>query len=322
MSARRRKLAEAVAAVPAVLADAPGALPPGCLVRAARATSTDMAVIVLAAPARPPAAFLKVPLTPAATRGLERESLALTALHGEPRLGEWRALVPRTLAAGTAGGRPYRIDAALSGRPAVTPSAALRDGAAETIHVLHRATAAEVSGAELAPRWVDAPLHELARHGAPRGRAAEDVRRLRDELHEALAGRRLAAGWIHGDYWVGNLLLADRQTRPSGIADWEAAGTPELPLHDILHLLLSGRRLATGAQLGALVRHHLSRGWTAPERRWLERHATDGALSLRHALLLYWLRQVSVHARQQGRIGGMRYRAWEQRNVRGVLAAL
>jgi hypothetical protein len=37
-------------------------------------------------------------------------------------------------------------------------------------------------------------------------------------------------------------------------------------------------------------------------------------------LLLYWLRHVALHARQQSQQVGYRYRLWERRNVEPVLA--
>jgi hypothetical protein len=318
---RRRRLADAASLVPDVLAALPGPAR-GWVIDSARVTSTDMAVIALARPREAPAAVVKLPLTAAAARGLERESAALTALHADQRLGEWRALVPDVLAQGSVRGQTYRLDRALPGRmPAIT--APREEAAAELIHELHRATASELAGDAVAEHWVDAPLRELVRHGRSH---ATRLRRVREELHAALAGRRLAAGWIHGDYWLGNVLCVDGHARPDGIADWEAAATPELALHDVLHLLISGRRLASGAQLGAIVRSHLDgAGWSARDRRLLDRYGTwchDGALSDRQALLLYWLRQAAVHARQQSRIGGGRYRWWELRNVDAVLAAL
>ena len=38
-----------------------------------------------------------------------------------------------------------------------------------------------------------------------------------------------------------------------GIVDWEASTAVELPLHDLLHLLLSTRRLRTGRELGHII---------------------------------------------------------------------
>ncbi|WP_156028074.1 phosphotransferase family protein [Candidatus Solirubrobacter pratensis] len=332
MIERRRRLAEAAALVPRILADAhaAGTLPAAVrrsLVADARLTSTGMGIVMLTADGGRPSSVVKLPVTAAAARGLAREGAAMTALHADARLDGWRALLARPLASGSVLGQAYRVDSALSGRSVDAGEAGrrgLQDGAAETIHLLHQATATRVAGD--VERWIDAPVRDLARHGPPPPFIATRMRRLREELHEAVAGRDFSAGWIHGDYWIGNLLFEEARERPAGIVDWEAAAAPELAVHDVLHLLVSTRREASGEQMGTIVREQL-RHWSWPlrERRLLERYATwrhDGSLSDRHALLLYWLRQVAMEARQRSRIGGLRYRLWEARNVHVVLAAL
>jgi Phosphotransferase enzyme family len=203
----------------------------------------------------------------------------------------------------------------------------MQETAAETIHVLHRSTATTVLGDfGLAGRWVDAHLDELSRHGGRNKPLAGGLERLRDELCDALEGITFSAAWIHGDYWLGNLLFSGEPSTPAGIVDWDAAAPIELPLHDLLHLLLYTRRLVTGEELGQIVRRQLSGGaWSSQERRLLDRYGAwrhDGSLSDRHALLLYWLRHVALHARQQRPPVGYRYRLWERRNVDPVLAAL
>jgi aminoglycoside phosphotransferase (APT) family kinase protein len=326
----RRRLAEASVLMPRILADAAATLPATVrrsVVEGAHLTSTDMGIVVLAGAGGRSSAVVKLPLTAAAARGLARESAALAALHADARLGDWRALLARPLASGFVLGQPYRVDSALPGRPVTAGDAgrrALEDGALETIHILHRATATHVTGD--AGGWIDSPLRDLARHGPPPPFLAARMQRLRHELHGAVASRTFSAGWIHGDYWPGNLLYAAARERPAGIVDWEAARGPELPVHDVLHLLVSTRREASGEQLGAIVRDQLTEwSWPPRERRLLDRYATwrhDGSLSDRHALLLYWLRQVAMNARQRSRVGGLRYRVWETRNVYAVLAAL
>jgi hypothetical protein len=322
----RRRLAEACALVPRILADGAPALPAavrGSVVASAQLTSTDMGIVVLARGPGRSSAVVKLPLSAAAARGLARESASLAALHADARLGDWRELLARPLAAGTVLGQRYRVDSVLPGRP-VASSPAGTDGALETIHLLHRATAARVPGR--AERWIDEPLRDLERHGPPPPSVAARLRRLRHELYGAVASREFSAGWIHGDYWPGNVLFAEGSERPAGIVDWEAAGSPELPIHDVLHVLVSIRRAASGEQLGAIVRDLLGAWiWPPHERRLLDRYATwrhDGSLSDRHAVLLYWLRQVAMNARQRSRVGGYRYRLWERRNVYAVLAAL
>jgi aminoglycoside phosphotransferase (APT) family kinase protein len=318
------RLTEARALVPAILEDADS-----LVVTSAEVTSTGMAVLMVARPDSDPCFVIKIPMTPQAADGLRREDGVLASLHADDRLGELRHLIPRPLAAGVAGHRPYRVDAALPGKPAIQAQARARllDTAAETIHVLHRATATYTQGDDpLARSWVDARLSELWPHGV-RGRLLRArIERLRDELHGAVLGTSFRASWVHGDFWLGNLLVADDAETIRGIVDWDAAAGNEPAVHDVIHLLLYTRRMATGQELGRLVRSRL-RGapWPDHERELLERYGTwchDGALSDRHSLLLYWLRQVAAHARQQGGRGGPRYRVWERRNVHPVLAEL
>jgi hypothetical protein len=332
----RHRLADACALVPRILATESRSLPPGALgavVARAQLTSTDVAVLVLAAIHEPPCVVIKMPMSAEAARGVERETGALAALRGDGRLGAWRELMPRPCASGTVGAQSYRVDVALTGHPALDrvrhDAARVRmlETAAEAIGVLHRTTATAVRGdAGLARRCVDEPLDELLRHGGRRRSPAPGLERLRDELHDALRGGTFSAAWIHGDYWLGNLLFADGRSAPAGIVDWDGAAPLELPLHDLLHLLLYTRRLVSGEQLGQIIRRQLSGGgWSSHERRLLDRYGAwrhDGSLTDRHALLLYWLRHVALHARQHPAPAGYRYRMWERRNVDPVLAAL
>lgn len=330
------RLADARATVPRILDAESGSLPAsarGAVIAHAELTSTGVAVLMLAPDGEAPSMVVKMPMTPQAAGGLEREADALAALHAEGRLGEWRRMIPTPCTSGKIGTQPYRVDVALAGSPVLDR---VRDGAARaqmletaaaTIHVLHRTTATKMSGdLGLASRWIDAHVDELSRRGGRRRSLARGLGRLRRELNDALSGATLDAGWIHGDYWLGNLLFAGETATLAGIADWDAAAPRELPLHDLLHLLLYTRRLVTGEELGQIVRRQLSSGaWSPQERVLLDRYGAwrhGGSLSDRHALLLYWLRHAALHARQQGAGAGYRYRLWQRRNVDPVLAAL
>ncbi len=331
----RRRLADACVLVPQILSGQAQSLPScarASVIADAELTSTGVAVVKLAPVQQPPCLVVKVPTTAAALEGLERESAALGALHGDERLGDWRARLPRACAFGTVLDQPFRVDAALPGRPAaerVDGAAAairLQEAAAESIHVLHRSTATSVAvDRSLAERWVDGQLNELSRHAGIRRRRAWRLGRLRDELYRAVIGQTFSAAWIHGDYWLGNVLVEEGSPKPGGIVDWNDAASGELPLHDLLHLLLYTRRLLTGQELGQIVSRQLVRGeWSGSERRLLERYGSwchGGALSDRHAVLLYWLRHAALHARQQHDRPGPRYRLWEWRNVHSVMAA-
>jgi Phosphotransferase enzyme family len=306
---------------------------PHAVIGATRLTSTGLAIATVRRIGESPRAVIKLAMTPGARRGLARETIALAALRGDDRLGGWRELLPRQLARGSVGGHSYRVDSILAGQPAeyVTVSTARRrmlHMAAEAADVLHRATAATV-GSNVGDLWVDVHLRELARHGPLRRSLVSRLELLREELHDALSAQAFPACRIHGDYWLGNVIwrgVGSARTAPVGIIDWEASAPLELPCHDMLHLLLYTRRQVTGRELGLVIRDQL-RGaeWAEDERVFLDRFGVwdrCGSLSQRHCLLLYWLRHVSAHTRQQSPPVGYRYRVWEQRNIVPVLASL
>ncbi len=306
----------------------------GVGIEATELTSTGLAIVRIAPCGNWPGAVIKIAMTPAAGLGLERENAALEALRREDRLGSWLELVPRAIAQGRIEGRPYRIDHALPGHPALhqLSSATVRrpmlNAAAGTIDALHSRTAT-ILRREVAESWVDAHIRELTRRPMRRALMTSHLELLRDELHDALAGQAFPASWIHGDYWLGNVLWGQAgpgAPTPVGIVDWEASGAYELPMHDFFHLVLYTRRLLTGRELGHIVRDLLGGAeWSSDERRFLDRFGgwhRCGSLSERHLLLLYWLRHVAVHARQQSLPRDYRYRVWEQRNVLPVLASL
>jgi aminoglycoside phosphotransferase (APT) family kinase protein len=199
--------------------------------------------------------------------------------------------------------------------------------AADTIAVLHQRTGTTACGdAALAERWVDARLCDLWPGAANGAGLPPRVARLRDELRASLVSDTFNVSWVHGDLWPGNLLVDQRTERINGIVDWDAAATPELPQHDLLHLALYTRPAPVGRELGVFVAAHL-RGepWHDDQRGLLERGGGltgAGGISERHMLLLYWLRRAAAHARQQGARRGLRYRVWERRNVDPVMAEL
>jgi hypothetical protein len=306
------------------------------VVSAAGMTSTDVAVVAVAASGEPPSVIVKLPMNDKAAVRLELEVAALQSLHGDPRLGRWRQLLPRPLATGTFRGQRYHVATALAGRGAAgclrslqAPRELVR-AAADVIAVLHRVTAVGVHGdSTLARGWVDSHLAELEPHIGRDRRLRLASARLSDELHETLESGSYTASRIHGDYWLGNVLLASPATRRetvAGIVDWDASSRYELPLHDLLHLVFYTRSLLTRRDLGSIVSEQLHRGeWPGEVRLLLDRSAIwydGGTLSPRHALLLYWLRHVAIHIRQQAEPAGWRFKFWHRRNVLSVLESM
>jgi aminoglycoside phosphotransferase (APT) family kinase protein len=332
---QRQRLATACSLVPRILAAHRSDLPrpvTRSVVARAELTSTGKAVLTLADDRAGPSAVIKAPLTAEAVRAQERETDAMATLGADPRLADWRELIPRPLAVGMVAGQPYRVDRAFSGHDMLE---AVKDdrrrwrllaAAVETIRVLHDSTTAPVvCDHELRRRWIDAPCEEVCKRTAwTRKLCASKLARLGEELHGALDGHQLPTSWIHGDYWPGNLLICTDNGTMEGIVDWEAAAPAELPMHDLLHLLIYTERLLSGQELGRIIRRRLRDGLPGAERRLLRcaDTASGGPLSLRHLLLLYWLRSTAMHASQQGIPAGRRYRLWEARNVHSVLAAV
>jgi aminoglycoside phosphotransferase (APT) family kinase protein len=329
-----RHLAQARALVPRIVDSEPavrGACGPCPAIVGLDVTATGMGVAVLAGAAGRPCCVIKLPMSAPAGAGMAAETAALTALRADPRVGDWQRFIPQPLASGALHGRPYRVDRALRGDTVLDrvtdPSRRRRfvEAAADAIHDLHARTSTSVrADGELVARWVDRPVGQLiSRHGRAPRRAAR-LRALQGELHGALAGRTLSVAAVHGDYWLGNVLFSG--DGPSGVVDWDASGLRELPVMDLLHLVLYTRRLVTGRDLGEIVREQLAGGgWSTHERRLLEARGgwgVEGSLDARPALLLYWLRHVAHHGGQEGPRRTLEQRVWEHRNLRPVLTAL
>jgi aminoglycoside phosphotransferase (APT) family kinase protein len=328
----RRLLSEARALVPRIVDAEPATFsgdPREWAITHAELTSTGVAVAVLASPGRPACAVIKIPMRAGALPGMHAESRALAALHADDRIGDWRRLMPRPRATGTLHGRRYRVESALPGRVVLdhvrdrAEMSRLVDAAAETIHELHRRTTAAVNADDLlVERWIDGHVRDLTAHSHFPARVVAQLRGVQAELHAAVNGRAFSVATVHGDYWLGNVLFSGG--RPSGVVDWDASGSGELPAIDVLHLLLYTRRLVSGQELGRIVSDQLFGGaWTQQERRLLAAHGWrgDGSLPDRAALLLYWLRHVAHHARQEPSLTVIGDRLWERRNVRRVLAS-
>lgn len=334
----RRDLARTGALVPAILSmvEAQSGMPLASA-RVYRTTWTPSGAVVIsiAQPGNSPTVVLKLPQNPNDVASLERHAAALTALRTDSRLGDWAVLLPRPLATGDIDGQFFLAERALPGREARfllhDPAAYLRvhDAAISGISQLHRRTASTVTvDGDLLERWVDQPLAVIRRSSAllpMAGHVDRNLQQIKQELRSGLLGRTVRIGWIHGDFWVSNLLVGANGSRLTGVVDWDRSAPDELSTHDLFQLLIQTRRLMTHQpEISETMRDLLSGGdWTPRERRLIEAANLSDMSDLdirRVMLLLYWLRylanyltQYPVRARDQ---------RWVTKNIADVLRCI
>ena len=276
------------------------------------------------------AVLVKLAQSGGAAAALKREQATLASLWQRPELQAWRAWLPEVIADGEIEGRYFRAERALDGVAAsdlqLNPPAYWRahGTAATSIRRLHEQTLETITVDErMLDRWLARPLAVL--RGSPWVGLWPGVRRALDRIERALragfAGQVLQVSWVHGDYWAGNILVTPDGSSLTGIVDWDMAGPAELPARDALHLVLYGRRLLCGEELGDRVRAVLKgSGFGDEERAVLEAAEVTIPRSPEHRRVWvgeYWLRHVADHLSQDARNGWNGW--WVFKNVVRVL---
>lgn len=324
----RRRLRQVAALVPLVVAqvaaDTASPAAAAWVVHSSLVSRTKMSVVKLGPPGREPVAVLKVPGSAQGALNQRRATRALADLLDET-IGGLATLIPTTVLEGPVAGRDLVVESALPGVPAdrAAPDGAARLAtvarAACVIGELHSSTARRLMvGDPLLCRWVDDRVAVVATSTRRRGALG----RLRHRLRSRWEGRMETVGRVHGDFWLGNVLLGEGG-EVTGIVDWEWSGEQELPAHDIVYGLLENRMQSTGYELGQVVVGLLGgAGWAPGERAVLQAAGlTDepGEPSA-EVLLLVWLRQVAFNVIQDP--GMARHPLWVHRNVDSVLRLL
>lgn len=296
-------------------------------------TETDVTVVLVGPSGKDPRAVARIAEPGADAADLVRNAEVLTALRALPGLGPWREVLPVPLVHGRFGERQVGLEglvpgasgSAWLGRADRLP--ALLASAATSIGVLHSATAtpAQVDEAVL-DAWVEGPLAVLERTLAQSGVVGGTPvpAGLRRELDRVLRGRPFARTWTHGDYWLGNLLVAGGTPDIMGIVDWGAARADGLPLLDLYHLLLTTRAAVDRLSLGQLVAAARERSpWTPAEREllataaWSWHYGKDDDAAL---VLTTWLNHVASVLVKRPAYG--RDRRWLGNVVLPVLRAM
>jgi aminoglycoside phosphotransferase (APT) family kinase protein len=129
---------------------------------------------------------------------------------------------------------------------------------------------------------------------------------------------------VHGDFSPGNLRVTPDGGRITGIVDWENSSSVDLPMLDLLQLILSSRVERERCELGDVLGKLLNvSGLAAHEARLLDRAQSclgGEALEFRDLLLLTWVRHVADNLTRSSDLN--RHRWWVKKNVESVLARL
>ena len=212
------------------------------LVICASKTPNAKIIVLLVSPTTGrPVLAAKVPTTAEAARAVETEARLLVELDDlGPTLA---ATIPRVVDMVEFDGRPGLVTTAVDGLPMKTSYLRWR----------HTATAARVAADfDAIERWTaelhrrtagpSAPLEMDAGVAARLSRRFQDVPGLDDDLGrlgEVCARLRRSATprtAVHGDLWLGNVLLDGRSV--SGVVDWEGGAASGEPVRDLVRFAL------------------------------------------------------------------------------------
>jgi O-antigen/teichoic acid export membrane protein/thymidylate kinase len=292
-------------------------------------TETGVGLVRLGPLEEPGRLIVKLPLSAGAEDALETHVRVVRQLTADSRLRSWSDLLPIIRGEGQAGELRYVVEDLLPGRPASAlvrgaARASALTAAAEAIAEMHDRTREQLlADDDVLDSWIWRPVRAVCAALPASLRSNMRV----DAFHEiascavrAIGGREVRVGWIHGDYWPGNVLVSADGARATGIVDWDLAGPRQPPLHDAMDLILFARRIEQGRDLGILACSMLEDAGLDPVEEQVIRTVGLGwpadEAGIRIAVVLAWLRHVGSVA---GVSGHGQNPWWVRRNLDPVL---
>lgn len=132
-----------------------------------------------------------------------------------------------------------------------------------------------------------------------------------------LGGKTWPFCFTHGDFWAGNLVLADGGRRLAGVIDWDRSERPGLPMFDILHFIIFSKleAHARSRNLPGVIAEALQSGranfWGVETLNgYLQKMETHlDSREFAAFLILYWVHVISVW-RTTGRSENLGYADW------------
>jgi glycosyltransferase involved in cell wall biosynthesis/thymidylate kinase len=278
-------------------------------------TETGVGMFQLGPPEGPAQFMVKVPLCAWAEGALKTHVQVVTRLSADPRLADWSKLLPVIRGEGRAGELSYVVEGLLPGQPASSlvksgkGAAALR-ASAQAITGLHEQTGERLCVDDaVVESWVWDPVHAVCAALPAAGRSgwrSDALERIGQNVASALKGRDVQVAWVHGDYWPGNVLVAEDGSTVTGIVDWGFA-EPKLPLlHDSIDLILFARRIQQRRDLGFLARAMLEDSHLDQTEDYVLRTVGLGwpadVAGVRLAVVLAWLHHIGSVAGVGGEV--------------------
>jgi Phosphotransferase enzyme family len=279
-------------------------------------------------------AVLKVSSGSQAADSMRRESEVLRCLAADPRLEELHPVLPAVIGCGQTRNHSFLLLKPMPGLDARTvisgPAAVERFQAAASaiVSLLHQRTAIPaVVDRTLTDRWVDQPIQRVRDLGGEHraiARISASIDGLATDLRKSLLGKRLTLSRVHGDFSPGNLRMSPDGGGVTGVVDWENSNAVDLPMLDLVQLILSTRVEREHSELGDVLRRLVNVAGLAPhEARILDTAQSclgGDTLDFRDLLVLTWLRHVSDNLTRSSDLN--RHRWWVRKNIESVLARL
>jgi len=197
------------------------------------------------------------------------------------------------VAEGKIGPARYLLEPRVTGAPPRRIRERQWDDCAEFLAALHFIRSPEAGAGGSLPADAEILMPHLDKRG--RGTLGAVV----GELETRLDG--LPAGWGHGDFWPGNVLVS--RGRLVAVIDWDAASPATPPLVDLFHLLLMRsprlRRRSHGRRCTEILWPLLQNGGDWRLRRFCEQASIPHDVATLTALgTAYWLIRVARDLRQ------------------------
>ncbi len=274
--------------------------------------NSRMAIAVSASPHDGRVLVLKAGTDVPSRQELDAETLCLERLRRDLAHSDWLRYLPQRVVARPDTARPFVVDESSSPHTAleVAREVGLDESvvadAFDVIDALRRETARAVVAEGPFIEQTVLRRVELVRRRWVRDLLWKDDRahwdHLTRELTASLLGRRVEAGWQHGDFSLGNILVDRTRSVVTGVIDWGAGEPHDLVGVDpsLLALSVHGFRTATEvndvvARLVATLAH--PGGESEEERRLVERlrfaWPETQDLSLMQGVIVTWIYHVA-----------------------------